>query len=181
MSVASLLGKRMGNEMGHYGLQHTRARLAGNRQALERKRARISAQVAKLTEQERMLSAEIQETTAQLEVIEAAMRAVYEADLPPVEPRETVPKQHRAAWGGVTRGIFATLRLARGKALNTYEVADTVSRQLGLTFDSQAETVGFRRAVARRLQHLAWEGRIARLHDLQSNEVGLWQLKASPA
>lgn len=121
----------MGLTMGHFGLKHTRDRLAGDRVELTRRLGKLQAKIAALAEQVAALDVALQQKAAQIQAIDDALLAVFH-DQNPAEARQTFPKKHLLPWGGLTRGVLAMLRAAKGGVLTTAEIADELALQASI-------------------------------------------------
>lgn len=169
----------MGLSLGHFGLKHTRDRLAGDRRELIRRREKLQAKIATLAEGVAALDAELQAKADEIQAIDEALKTVFD-DQSSAEARQTFPKKHLLQWGGLARGVAAILREANGAILTTVEVADELASREGLELPTAQDARGFRRAIRYQLCYLARTGRIERLHALDSNETGQWRQKVLP-
>ncbi len=168
----------MGLSMGHFGLKHTRDRLAGDQRVLARQKQKLQAKVTALVQEIAGLDIQLQEKAEQVQAINVALTAVFD-DQSVAEARQTFPKKHFTPWGGLTRGAAAILREANGAELTTNQIADELARRAGLELPTPQDARGFRRAVRKRLGYLSLKGGVERLHEAESGEVGRWRVKAS--
>ncbi len=168
----------MGLTMGHYGLKHVRARLAGDQIELGRQKQKLLSSIADLTLQVMALDAQMQDKAMQIEALDTALQTVFD-DQSPVEPRQTFPKKHIFKWGGLTRGALAILRAAKGLELTTVQIAEALAEQAGLELSTYPDGRGFRRAIRQRLAYLSKKGVIERLHAQQTSKDGQWRLKGT--
>ncbi|UCV18524.1 hypothetical protein [Ferribacterium limneticum] len=163
--------------MGQLGLRHARCRLAGDNQKLGRRQQKLLAQIESLKEQVAALDALLQGNTEKMLAIDSALQVVF-SDQQPLIARQTFPKRHALAWGAITRGVLTVMRDSNGAILSTHEVTLCLADQTGFELQTGDDFQGLRKAVRHRLAALANKGTIERLHEHESNQAGLWRLKA---
>lgn len=81
-------------------------------------------------------------------------------------------------YGLTTRLIYSYLRKAAGRPCNATEVAAFIAEQLEMNCD-QSVFSDFRYRIRKRMQHLAWEGKISRVENQVGSIEGRWCLKPS--
>ena len=81
-------------------------------------------------------------------------------------------------FGHLTRLIYSFLRMANGKPCNATQVAAYVADSLGMDGE-ESYFSDLRYRVRKRMQHLAWEGKITRIECQQGSVEGRWCLKPS--
>lgn len=170
----------MGLTMGHFGLKHTRDRLAGDQLELTRRKQKLLAQIAALEQKVTAIDAQLQANADNIRALDTALQTVFD-DQRLVAPRQTFPKKHFLPWGGITRGALAILREAKGSILTTAEIAARLASQANLELPTNQDVRGFHRVVRQRLGYLSNKGVIERLHELKTQEDGQWRLKGSSA
>lgn len=159
----------MAQSMGVQGLRYKWARLAGEAKQITKANERLAAQVAGLNEHIQANESKIAEITAQITLLAEAARDGFGIELQAPDPRQTVPKHHFTAWGGITRAILDELRRANGVPRTTRELADAIdaSHSLRLTCDQMTQ---LSESIRYRVRNLHAKGLVARVHS--QHEIG---------
>lgn len=163
----------MGQPMAQYGLQHQRARLAGEVKGLQRNLAKHQAALARLQSEIAVLEHDISARCQDIATLDIALQSLFQAP-PPLEARETWPKAHRAKWGDISRTALRVLREAEGQPVLTGVLVQEMAKRLNLTLESPDDWTTFRLAVRNALKQLTYRGLIRRLHARQTQEEGQW-------
>jgi hypothetical protein len=165
----------MGQPLAQYGLQHKRARLAGEIKGLQRKLAKQQAALARLQSEISTLEHDIASHSQDLSTLDIALQTLFQVE-PSPHVRETWPKAHRADWGAVTRMALRLLREAGGQTVLTGTLVKAIAERLDLSLESSEDWAGFRKTVRTALKQLTYRGVIRRLHAQQTSEEGQWAL-----
>lgn len=125
----------MAKEMALYGLQHWRARVAGQVTQLEEWNQRNFAAIEKLHQRITANEQKIAALKSLLDVANETALSAFGSQLPVPIPRKTYPKNHFISWGGITRSTISALVEARGVAMTTSQIAMLINQSLNLNLD----------------------------------------------
>ena len=102
---------------------------------------------------------------------------LHEVSIPPeiIPAIRPITSRHRLQPGKLTRFILNALAAADGKPLTTHEVALYVAGCYD-TPQTQESWLPFRNSVRKRLKELCGAGRVIRMHEPRTKEMGRWCL-----
>ena len=125
----------MAKKMAVYGLQHWRARVAGQITQLDEWNRRNVAAIEKLNQRIAANEQKIKGLRSLLDVANETAISAFGSQLPPPIPRKTCPKNHFTSWGGITRSTLKALTEAKGVAMTTSQIAIFIDQSLSLSLD----------------------------------------------
>jgi hypothetical protein len=171
-------GCAMAYSMGVQGLRYKWARLAGEAKQITKANQRLAAKVADLNKHIHANEARIADITAQITLLAEAAREGFGVELQAPDPRQTVPKHHFVAWGGIKRAILDELRRANGIPRTTRQLADAIdaSHDMRLTCDQMTQLSTAIRYCMRRLHAKDLVARVESQRGIGSSSS--WVLKA---
>lgn len=113
---------------------------------------------------------------SRLSAIDMAM-SMHEIQISPekIPPRRTQKAVRIFDHGDITRGIYKALKAANDKPLSAMEVVFFLIAEYGLDLHDDELKI-FRRKIRKRLQHLAWEGKLSPIHESITRKEGRWRL-----
>ncbi len=81
--------------------------------------------------------------------------------------------------GSLTRAIYQCLKTGKGKPCNATQVALFLATDMQLPMDATAIFSELRHKIRKRMQHLAWEGKITRVQSQVGSLEARWTLNDS--
>lgn len=96
-----------------------------------------------------------------------------------IKPVRSQDNLSLTAYGHLTRLIYRYLKEAHGSPRTATQTAVFVAWQLGHDSEDSTSFSDLRYRVRKRMQHLAWEGKITRVESQQGSIEGRWCLKGS--
>ncbi|WP_148415398.1 hypothetical protein [Noviherbaspirillum massiliense] len=167
----------MAHSMGVQGLRYKWARLAGEAKQITKANQRLAAKVASLNEHIQANESRIAEITAQITLLAEAARDGFGVAMQAPDPRQTIPKHHFTAWGGLQRAILDELRRANGIPRTTRQLADAIDASHGmrLTCDQMTQ---LSTSIRYRMRHLRAKDLVARVESQHGiGNASSWVLK----
>lgn len=160
--------------MAVYGLQHKRARLAGEIERLTSLTTRCQGRIEELRQLLGAAQVRLVVANAEMAFIDQALGLVFRTEPTPVRQALT-PKTTKVPHGSIIRGCFRLLR-ETPVPLTTNQIAAKLAEQLNLDVSSRKVWMSYRNSVRNCLRREALKGNVYRLHETKTGGMGSWVL-----